>query len=71
MKTVVIFFIRVYQIFFSRILSFITGSPVICRFSPTCSQYAIQVIQKYGIIKGSWLSVKRIASCQPWGKNYV
>ena len=38
-----------------------------CRFTPTCSQYAVEAIQKYGPIKGSWLAVKRIIRCHPWG----
>ena len=38
-----------------------------CRFTPTCSQYAVEAIQKYGPIKGSWLAFKRIIRCHPWG----
>jgi putative membrane protein insertion efficiency factor len=38
-----------------------------CRFTPTCSQYAIEALQKYGAIKGLWLTIKRIAKCNPWG----
>ena len=38
-----------------------------CRFTPTCSQYAIEAFQKYGPLKGLWLTVKRIAKCHPWG----
>ena len=37
-----------------------------CRFSPTCSQYAIEAIQKYGVLKGVFLGTKRIARCHPW-----
>ena len=37
------------------------------RFTPTCSQYAVEAIQKYGPFKGSWLSFKRILKCHPWG----
>ncbi|MDZ7586945.1 MAG: membrane protein insertion efficiency factor YidD [Patescibacteria group bacterium] len=39
-----------------------------CRFIPTCSQYSYQVIDKYGILKGSLLSLKRIFKCHPWSK---
>jgi putative membrane protein insertion efficiency factor len=39
-----------------------------CRFHPTCSQYAIDAIEKYGSIKGSWLAIKRIARCNPLTK---
>jgi putative membrane protein insertion efficiency factor len=38
-----------------------------CRFTPTCSQYALEAFQKYGLFKGFWLSVKRIGRCHPWG----
>jgi putative membrane protein insertion efficiency factor len=45
-------------------------SPIIgpkCRYTPTCSSYAIQALQKHGLIKGLWLAVKRISRCHPWG----
>ncbi len=38
-----------------------------CRFTPTCSQYAIEALKKYGIFKGFWLTCKRISRCHPWG----
>ena len=38
-----------------------------CRFTPTCSQYAIVALQKYGPMKGLWLAVKRLSRCHPWG----
>ena len=38
-----------------------------CRYTPTCSEYSIQAIEKYGIFKGIWLSTKRISKCHPWG----
>lgn len=38
-----------------------------CRYTPTCSQYAIEAVKKHGIIKGGWLAIKRISSCHPWG----
>jgi len=37
-----------------------------CRFYPTCSQYSLQAIEKYGAAKGGWLSIKRIAKCHPF-----
>lgn len=45
-------------------------SPLIpprCRYTPTCSQYAVEAIQKYGALKGGWLALKRIMRCHPWG----
>jgi putative membrane protein insertion efficiency factor len=42
-----------------------------CRFHPTCSQYAIDAIQKYGPWRGGWKAIRRIARCHPWGgKGY-
>ena len=40
-----------------------------CRFRPTCSQYALQAIEKYGALKGDWLALKRISCCHPFYKG--
>jgi putative membrane protein insertion efficiency factor len=40
-----------------------------CRYQPTCSQYAIEAIEKYGPWRGSWRAAKRICRCHPWGKG--
>ena len=53
--------IRVYQKVISPWL------PMACRYTPTCSQYAVEALRKYGALKGGWLAVKRIASCNPFG----
>lgn len=41
--------------------------PPSCRYTPTCSQYAIEAIMKHGPVRGSWLAAKRILRCHPWG----
>ena len=41
--------------------------PARCRYTPTCSQYAIDAVKKHGALKGTWLAVKRILRCHPWG----
>ena len=41
--------------------------PPTCRFTPTCSQYALEAFRKYGPFKGFWLSLKRVLRCHPWG----
>jgi putative membrane protein insertion efficiency factor len=41
--------------------------PASCRYSPTCSQYTLEALQKHGLLKGGWLAIKRIGSCNPWG----
>ncbi len=38
-----------------------------CRYEPTCSAYAIEALNKHGVLKGGWLGTKRICSCHPWG----
>ena len=53
--------IKLYQILISPILG-----PK-CRYHPTCSQYSIEAINKHGPFKGTWLAIKRISSCHPWG----
>ncbi|MCC8152992.1 MAG: membrane protein insertion efficiency factor YidD [Tannerellaceae bacterium] len=42
-------------------------TPASCRYVPTCSQYAVEALKKYGPFKGLWLTVKRISRCHPWG----
>lgn len=56
-----IFLIRVYQRAISPIF------PSTCRYQPTCSHYGVEALQKHGLLKGGWLTVKRIGSCNPWG----
>ena len=53
--------IRVYQLIISPLL----GSN--CRFMPTCSEYAMESLRSHGLIKGIYLTVKRIGKCHPWG----
>ncbi|MBO5878651.1 MAG: membrane protein insertion efficiency factor YidD [Alistipes sp.] len=42
-------------------------TPPSCRYVPTCSQYAIEALRKYGPLKGCWLTLKRLLRCHPWG----
>ncbi|MBC8882653.1 membrane protein insertion efficiency factor YidD [Flavobacterium piscinae] len=58
-----IFLIRFYQAVISPL------TPATCRFEPTCSHYSAEAIQKHGVLKGIWLSLKRISKCHPWGKS--
>ena len=43
--------------------------PPCCRFTPTCSQYALEALDKYGALKGSWLALRRILRCHPFHKG--
>jgi putative membrane protein insertion efficiency factor len=42
-----------------------------CRFTPSCSHYAVEALKKHGLIKGTWLSLRRIARCHPWGGHGI
>ncbi|MCD7936151.1 MAG: membrane protein insertion efficiency factor YidD [Tannerellaceae bacterium] len=42
-------------------------TPASCRYVPSCSQYAVEALKKYGPLKGSWLTCKRLSRCHPWG----
>ena len=60
MKVVLIFFIRGYRLLVSPLL------PPSCRFTPTCSEYAIQAIEKYGALRGVYLGARRLLRCHPF-----
>ena len=64
MKTVLLKAIRFYQKYLSK-LKIRTR----CIFTPTCSQYAYEAIEKYGALKGSWLAAKRLIRCNPFNRN--
>ena len=52
--------------FYQVCISPLKGGPT-CRFTPTCSQYALEAFRKYGPFKGGWLALRRILRCHPWG----
>ena len=60
-KYIFIGLIRIYQY---SISPWLTPS---CRYTPSCSQYGVEAIQKHGVLKGGKLTVKRVCSCHPWG----
>ena len=62
-KYIFINIIKIYQRFISPFF------PSSCKFSPTCSKYGIKAIEKYGPLKGVFLTIKRILRCNPWGKG--
>ncbi|NCU17792.1 membrane protein insertion efficiency factor YidD [Pallidibacillus pasinlerensis] len=63
LKKIFIYFIRFYQKFISPM------KPPSCRFHPTCSQYGIEAIQRFGALKGGYLTVRRILKCHPFHKG--
>ncbi|RYM04699.1 membrane protein insertion efficiency factor YidD [Sporolactobacillus sp. THM7-7] len=60
MKQVLIFLIRLYQKYISPL------TPPTCRFYPTCSQYAVEAIIRFGAFRGGWLAIRRLLKCQPF-----
>ncbi len=60
MKRVALLLLRFYKLAISPML------PPSCRFTPTCSEYAYQAIEKYGVLRGSWLGLRRLSRCHPW-----
>jgi putative membrane protein insertion efficiency factor len=67
MRPLVRLFIRAYQITLSPVLSMLGGPASGCRFQPTCSQYFLEAVERHGIVGGTWLGLKRIGRCHPWG----
>ncbi len=63
MKFLVLDFLRLYQTWISPFL------PPSCRFTPTCSDYTKQAVEKYGALRGTWMGTKRILRCQPFCKG--
>lgn len=61
LKYFFIFLVKIYQVVISPLL------PASCRYTPTCSVYAIDALRVHGPFKGGWMALKRISSCHPWG----
>jgi len=60
MRAVALFLLRFYKRFISPLL------PPMCRFEPTCSVYTMQAVEKYGVVRGVWLGIRRLARCHPF-----
>ena len=66
-KQTLIFAVRIYRCTLSPMQAFMFGRMEGCRFTPTCSQYAIEAIDRHGAVTGTMLAAKRICRCHPWG----
>lgn len=60
MSALLVLLVRAYQVVLSPLL------PAACRYTPSCSHYAIEALEKHGALRGGWLAVKRIARCHPF-----
>lgn len=65
MKKTAILFIKTYKKAVSPIITQLFGNA--CRFTPTCSEYTIEALEKYGFVKGALLGLKRLGKCHPFG----
>ena len=63
MKKASVGFIKLYRLTLGKVFKLVSS----CRYEPTCSEYAIQAINRFGWRRGWWLAIKRIARCAPWG----
>ena len=63
MKKILIFLVKAYRKYVSP------ARQPCCRFTPTCSAYALEALEKYGAAKGSWLALKRLCKCHPFHKG--
>ncbi|MCI0489207.1 MAG: membrane protein insertion efficiency factor YidD [Blastocatellia bacterium] len=63
MKFVFVSFIKAYQVLISPLL------PPACRFTPTCSQYALEAIKKYGVLRGFYMAARRLLRCHPFHRG--
>lgn len=67
MKWLIRILIRGYQLFLRPVLKAFAGPYAGCRFAPTCSHYFLEAVETHGSLKGSYLGIRRILRCHPWG----
>jgi len=64
-KTLLIFLVRIYQWFIRPLIG------PRCRFLPTCSEYAIEALHRHGVVRGSWLTTRRLCRCHPYNPGGI
>jgi len=66
-RSILILMVRGYRLTISPAKVFLFGPLSHCRFTPSCSEYALEAMRTHGALRGSWLAAKRICHCHPWG----
>ncbi len=67
-RHIAVLVLRIYRLAISPVLAALTVPLGMgCRFTPTCSQYALEAVQQHGVVKGSTLALRRLCRCHPWG----
>jgi putative membrane protein insertion efficiency factor len=67
LQHILILTVRIYRLTISPAQLFLFGPGTGCRFTPSCSAYALTAVEKRGALAGSWLAAKRVCRCHPWG----
>lgn len=60
MKSIALVFIRIYQLCISPLIG------DVCKYTPSCSNYALEAVKTHGFWRGGWLAIKRVVRCNPW-----
>lgn len=64
---ILVFALKAYRFGLSPLKTALFGASARCRYTPSCSAYGLEAIQRHGAVSGSWLALKRICRCHPWG----
>jgi uncharacterized protein len=67
MKRIIRGLIRGYQLFLRPMLHYFSGPEGLCRYTPSCSNYCLEAVERHGVWKGLWMGLRRILRCHPWG----
>lgn len=68
LQAILILMVRIYRVTLCPAKPFLFGPLAHCRFTPSCSEYALEAVKTHGALRGSWLAAKRICRCHPWGE---
>ena len=69
-KTIITLLLHCYRIVLSPVIKSMLGTQRMCRYTPTCSEYALTVVRKYGVLTGGGKAIRRLLTCHPFAKAY-